>query len=91
VVIGDETVLLARPLAWYEYVWVGLPVLLVFAGGALGALVGVVATYTSARIFRSDRGAFAKYVLTGLVSVLALVVFLVLVVIAQQMIARRGQ
>jgi len=63
VVIGDETVLLARPLAWYEYVWVGLPVLLVFAGGALGALVGVVATYTSARIFRSDRGAFAKYVL----------------------------
>jgi hypothetical protein len=91
VVIGDETVLLARPLAWYEYAWVGLPVLLVFAGGALGALVGVAATYTSARIFRSDRGAFAKYALTGVISILALVVFLVLVVIAQQMIGAPRQ
>jgi len=86
VVIGDETLLLARPLTWYEYLWIGLPVLLVFAGGAIGAVVGISATYTSARIFRSDRGALAKYALTGLVSVVSLVVFLILVVIAQQII-----
>src|SRR5882672_11047337 len=35
VIFGDETIVLARPLTWYEYLWIGLPVLLVFAGGAL--------------------------------------------------------
>jgi len=88
VIFGDQTIVLARPLAWYEYVWIGLPVLLVFAGGALGAIVGVTATYTSARIFRSGRGAFAKYALTGLITVVALVAFFILVVIAQQLIGQ---
>lgn len=86
VIFGDETIVLARPLTWYEYVWIGLPVLLVFTGGGLGALVGLVATYTSARIFRSDRGALAKYGITALVSIVALIAFVILAVIAQQMI-----
>lgn len=88
VIFGEETIVLARPLTWYEYIWIGLPVLLVFAGGALGAIVGVTATYTSARIIRSGRGAFAKYALTGLVTILALVVFFILVVLAQQIIGQ---
>ena len=70
----------------YEYIWIGLPILLVFTGGDLGALVGVVATYASARIFRSDRGALAKYGITALISVVALIAFVILAVIAQQMI-----
>jgi hypothetical protein len=86
VIFGDETIVLARPLTWYEYLWIGLPVLLVFAGGALGALVGLTATYGSARIFRSDRGPFAKYGITAVISLLALVAFVVLAVIAQLMI-----
>lgn len=86
VIFGDETIVLARPLTWYEYVWIGLPVLLVFTGGGLGALVGLVATYTSARIFRSDRGALAKYGITALVSIVALIAFVILAVIVQQMI-----
>ena len=88
VVFGDQTIVLARPLTWYEYLWLGLPILLVFAGGAIGAVVGITATYTSARIFRSDRGAFAKYALTGLVSILSLVAFVILVVLAQHMIGQ---
>jgi hypothetical protein len=86
VIFGDETIVLARPLTWYEYVWIGLPILLVFTGGGLGALVGVAATYASARIFRSDRGALAKYGITALISVVALIAFVILAVIAQQMI-----
>ena len=89
VIFGDQTIVLARPLTWYEYIWIGLPILLVLAGGALGAIVGVTATYTSARIFRSGRGAFAKYALTGLVSIASLVVFVILVVIAQQLIGQQ--
>jgi hypothetical protein len=86
VILGHETIFLARPLTWYEYLWLGLPILLVFAGGGLGALVGITATYASARIFRSDRGAFAKYGITAVISLVALIAFVVLAVIAQQMI-----
>jgi hypothetical protein len=86
VIFGDETIVLARPLTWYEYIWIGLPILLVFAGGGLGALVGLAATYTSARIFRSDRSVFAKYGLTAVISIVALIAFVILAAIAQQMI-----
>ncbi len=88
VILGKETILLARPLTWYEYLWIGLPILLVFTGGGIGALVGILATYSSARIFRSDRGAFGKYAITGIISVAAFVVFVILAIIAQQLIAR---
>src|SRR5262252_687638 len=86
VIFGDQTIVLARPLTWYEYVWIGLPILLVINGGALGPLVGLTAAYSSARIFRSGRGTFAKYALTGLISVLAVVVFVIAVVAIQLMI-----
>jgi len=31
--IDGQTITLARPLTWYEYAWMGLPIVLVFAGG----------------------------------------------------------
>ncbi len=68
VVMDGVPIILARSLTWYEYAWMGIPVFLVFAGGLLGAMFGLVATYMSARIFRSDRGAVVKYVLTGIIS-----------------------
>jgi len=89
VIFGDETIVLARPLTWYEWIWIGLPFLLVVTGGILGAVIGVTATYTCARIFRSGRSPFAKYALTGLVSILALVVFVILVLVLQQVIGQQ--
>src|SRR5207244_3317221 len=50
--IGAQTIELARPLAWYEYLWMAIPIALVLVGGGLGALVGLVAGYSSARILR---------------------------------------
>jgi len=46
-----------RPLYWYEYGWMALPILLAFAGGGLGALVGLGAAHLNSRIFWSDRAA----------------------------------
>src|SRR5215472_8325582 len=89
VIFGDETIVLARPLAWYEWLWISLPFLLVVTGGALGGVVGVTAIYSSARIFRSNRGAFAKYALTGLVSIVAVVAFTILVLLLQQILGQR--
>ena len=67
-VLGDTTIALVSSLKWYEYAWMALPIVLVFSGGALGALFGVTAAFASARIFRSDRGTAAKYLLSGLAS-----------------------
>jgi hypothetical protein len=78
--IDEQTVDLLEPLQWYEYAWSGLPILLVFAGGALGGLVGGAATIVNGRIFRSGRGAIAKYGLAGLITVSAVVAFFVLAI-----------
>jgi len=75
VVIGAETVSLARPLVWYEYLWISLPILLIFIGGAVGAGIGLTATYVSSRVLRSDRRAGVKYLLTGLISLTAALTF----------------
>jgi hypothetical protein len=78
--IDEETIKLVESLRWYEYAWGGLPILLVYAGGALGGLVGGVATIANGRIFRSDRTTVAKYGLAGVVTVSAVVTFFVLAI-----------
>jgi hypothetical protein len=78
VFIGEEEIKLVEPLKLYEYLWIFLPILLVFGGGALGGLVGVISIYSSFRIFRSDRGVLAKYLRAGLNSILAVVSFFIL-------------
>ena len=84
VIIGQDVIQLARPLKWYEYVWVGFPIILVLQGGAIGGFAGGLAAYTSSRIFRSNRGIVAKYALTGLISVVAVIAYLILATIVQQ-------
>jgi len=76
VVIDGVSIRLDRALRWYEYLWMGMPLLLVFAGGALGVVMGIAATWTSARIFRSERSIVMRYALTGLVSLATVLVFL---------------
>ena len=78
--IGQETIKLAESLKWYEYAWSGLPILLMFGGGALGGLVGGAATVTNGRIFRSERSSMSKYALAAAITVSAVVVYLVLAI-----------
>jgi hypothetical protein len=87
--IGEETIELAKPLKWYEYVWIGIPMLLVFAGGALGGFVGAGSTVVNGRIFRSDRGAASKYALTGVTTVAGAAIFFVIAVAIQIAIGRK--
>ena len=81
--IDGEAIELGRPLAWYEYVWLGLPIILVTVGGAVGGALGFGAAYSSARIFRSNRSGFAKYALSGLISVSTAALFLAVAVAVQ--------
>lgn len=79
--IDGRRIEIARPLRWYEIVWLALPLLLIFVGGAIGAIVGLVAGGINASIFRSSRSTAARYLLTAGVSILSLVVWLVIAVV----------
>jgi hypothetical protein len=79
---------LARPLLWYEYVIGGIPLLLLFVGGALGALAGVLAAYANFRILRGDRPGAIKGVLVLLTTAAAAVAYLIGVVLLQVLLGR---
>jgi hypothetical protein len=87
--IGDAAIELAKPLRWFEYAWIGLPMLLVFAGGALGGFVGGGSTVVNGRIFRSERSTVAKYALAAVTTVAGAAVFFVIAVAIQLALGRK--
>lgn len=76
------------PLKWYEWVWGGLPILLVFLGGALGALAGFIAFGVNTQIFRSSRNTALKFILAAVVSVVAVAVYFVLALLVSGALGR---
>jgi hypothetical protein len=81
--IGDEIIELAKSLTWYEYVWLGIPFVLVVSGGGLGGLVGLVAAHANGRVFRSERSSPAKYGWSALVTLASFGAFVALVSLIQ--------
>lgn len=67
-----------EPLKWYQWVWCGWPIVLMFMGGFLGALLGGGAFVTNARIFREDINGVLKYFVTAVVSIVAVVLFVLI-------------
>lgn len=86
VTVAEDPVELAPPLKWYEYAWAGIPVLLIFTGGAIGGFVGALGACASGRVFRSDRSTVAKYGISLLITVGALIAFVVLASIFQLLV-----
>ncbi len=80
-VVDGQIIEVTQPLPWYAWLWSGLPILLVFAGGALGAIAGFIAFTINTSIFRSGKSTTLKFVLTAFVSLLAVVVYFVLAVL----------
>lgn len=81
VVIDGKSFLATQPLKWYQWAWGGLPFLLLIIGGALGGLFGGIALVVNGRVFRSNLNGLAKYLLSGLVSALAVGAFFVVAVL----------
>lgn len=69
--VGGKVFTFVSPLKWYEWLWSGLPVGLFMVGGFIGALLGFFALSINTKIFRSDRNDVVKYLLTGVVSFIA--------------------
>jgi hypothetical protein len=77
VTVGGHAVVLARPLRWHEYAAAALPVLLVFVGGAVGGLIGMLAFVLNTRALRTDAKPLARYALVTAITLLSAVAFLV--------------
>lgn len=76
--IGGKSIEGAPCLKWYQWVVAGLPLPLVFQGGALGALIGVGGVAWRARLFRSGLPGPVSYLASLGVALLAFSVWLVL-------------
>ncbi len=77
-----------RPLHWYEYAWMALPIVLAFSGGALSAFAVLGAAHLNSRILRSDRALWLRYALTGFVSLAAVVAFFIVAALAGSLLGR---
>jgi len=85
---SEPLIEVARPLRWYEWAWMASPMLLVVAGGGVGALFGILAVWTSTRVFRSERGTFSKYLLSAIASSVATLLFIIGATVVQLAVAK---
>lgn len=78
------------PLRWHERFWAGIPFGLVLVGGAVGGACAAAAAACNLRLMRGDRPAFQKYLLTGLVTLAAVVAYLALAKLFLSLAGRRA-
>ena len=79
--VDGEIVQVTDPLKWYEWAWNGLPLLMIVSGGAIPILIAFIALSLNLRIFREQENTFKKYLLTGLVTFAAFVLFFLIAVV----------
>jgi len=76
-VVDGQLIRLAKPLNALQWIWSAIPMVLIFIGGGVGGAIGAVAFWINMRVFRSEMGAFEKFVLTGMISAIAIILSLV--------------
>ena len=76
--VDGDIIRLAPPLKIIEYVWLGFIVVLFFFGGIVGIFCAFWAIYFNFRVFRSRLPVFAKFLITGVISALAIAAYLFL-------------
>jgi hypothetical protein len=84
-IVDDKVINLLEPLRWYQWIWGGLPIALVFIGGALGA-IAVIGFTINTKVFRTEMNSVLKYVITGVVSVLAVVAYFIAAILFTMLI-----
>ncbi len=86
--VDGKKIKIAEPLPWYVWIWSGLPLVLLFMGGALGGGLGAVAMTINGRIFRADMHGALKFAITGAISLVATLVFFTLAILLNQAFRR---
>lgn len=62
VLVNDAEVQIVQPLTLGQKIFAALPLLLIFAGGALGGALGAAAAVVNAHIFHSPRPPIQQYI-----------------------------
>ena len=62
-VVGKKMINIIEPLKWHDWVWVGLPIIIIIIGGNIGAIVGLLGFHANTKIFYSELNKLVKYVL----------------------------
>ena len=78
------------PLAWYQHLWLALPIVLVHVGGAIGGACGGGAWVLNVKVFRKTKHPILRYVWTGLISVGAVIAYFVIALVALSLMKRLG-
>lgn len=86
--VDGKNFILTQPLKAYEMILSALPIVLVFIGGLLGGIIGILGFGASAAIFRSGLNKGVKVLLSILVIIVAVILYLVLATLFQLAIGR---
>jgi hypothetical protein len=76
-IVDGKVINIVEPLPWYQWLWVSLPILLVFMGGIPGTIIGIIAFTINAKTFRTELNDILKYLATGAVSILAAIIYFI--------------
>jgi hypothetical protein len=85
-IVDGKVINLVEPLKWYQWIWGSWPIILLFTGGALGALAGMLSVVINTRVFRTEMNDILKYIVSGAVTVLAVAAYLVAAIILSTLI-----
>lgn len=67
--VDGKLIELAKPFAWYQWIFVGSPAIILFLGGALGATMAMIGIFLNLKIFRSELNNVLKYVLSAVITI----------------------
>ena len=88
VYIDGERIEIARRLKWFERMIGGLPILLLFLGGALGAICGMAGVVANYGILRSDKSTINKSLLIVGVTISSVALYFLTAIIFEFIIHR---
>jgi hypothetical protein len=77
-IVGKKMINIIEPLQWYDWMWIGLPLLIILIGGNIGAVVGVLGLHANTKIFYSEASIFKKYVSAAGISIASAVIYFII-------------
>ncbi len=88
VFMDEKEIRLARKLHGYEQIMAGIPLLLVFVGGVLGAIFGVLGAFFNFRILRTEYSLASKILFILGITSICVIGYLMSVIIFNTLIGR---
>lgn len=84
--VDGKTIQVVPALKWYTYIWSGIPLTLVFAGGMLGAILALLGFILNIRIARTSINPIFRFLLIGLTSTAAWAAYFLLATVITVML-----